>query len=196
MPERALAPEVGDHPLLRGGSWRPVLLTDDNIPDEVGLILKPHPSLHHRKGQVIVALAEARGNVVRHTLDPSGGTCFLRQAPTGKPAIELLFGDLGPGLPINGMTPPYPPHMVGKVFEYRRTLDGFLSCTVMSENTVEMSFREADLAASLSIEDLPVGGMGLSIMAKVMDRVTYVTHVGPWNYLWLVLGVPDESVNR
>jgi anti-sigma regulatory factor (Ser/Thr protein kinase) len=185
---------VSRHPLLSGGTWSVLDLGAEDLIPVVGEALAPYPSLRSRRSEILIALEEARANIARHAHDPDGGVCLVRHSAPDRTALDFLFADRGEGLKINGRLPPYGAETIGQEFEFRHTFDGVVTCRVCGVDTVEIRFhRYPDDHRVLDLENLPVGGMGLSIMSKVMDRLVYLTHIGRANLLWMRLCVPGET---
>jgi len=183
---------IAHHPSLRGGSWSPLDLHGEDLIPVVERLLAPYPALFDRRSQILIALEEARGNIARHAKDPSGGLSFVHHRTPERATLEFLFADAGKGFRIDNTLPPYPAEMIGHVYDFRTTLDGVVTCRVAEADTLEIAFlRKEENWGAMRLEDLPVGGMGLSIISKVMDRVIYLTHVGPANLLWMQLRVPE-----
>lgn len=182
---------VSRHPLLAGGTWSGLDLSVEDLVPVVEHLLRPYPSLWNRRKPVLISLEEARGNIARHAY-PTGGICLVRCAAPGRRILEFLIADRGAGFKIDGCLPPYGQDMIGREFEFRRTLDGTVSCVVHESDVLEIIFRRYPEDRNvLTLDDLPIGGMGLSIIAKVMDRVAYLSHVGTANLLWTQLRIPE-----
>jgi len=185
---------IDRHPLLGGTSWLPLDLEVGDTSPVIGSIVAPYPALWRRRSQIVIALEEARGNVARHAGDPAGGICFVHHETPDRRSLEFLFADAGRGLEIDGELPPYPWHMVGREYEFRQTVDGVVWCRIADSDVVEIGFRAHHPAwPARRFDDIPCGGMGLSIMSKVMDRVAYLTHIGPSNFLWMQIDVPEGA---
>jgi len=189
---RRLLKAISRHPRLGGGAWQVVEMRRESLGPLMEGILASYPWLRPRLYQTLVALEEARNNVVLHTGDPMGGIALVRE-DTSRKAVDFLFTDDGPGFLIEGMRPPYAAPMVGRQYDYRRTVDGVVSCTITGPDSIEVAFRPSAVASERkAIRRVSSSGLGLSIMAKAMDRVVYLTHVGAGNVLWLRLEAPEE----
>lgn len=188
---------VSRHPLLQGGTWSPLDLGDEDLLPVVRRLLAPYPPLQKRGLHILIALEEVRGNIVFHADDPRGGVCLVRHASSERPTLDVVFADRGGGFRIDDRLPPYGKEMLDREYEFRQTLDGVVSCRVAGADTVEIMFRRYPEGHRLpDVEHLPVGGLGLSIMSKVMDRVVYLSHIGPANLLWMQLRVRQEETGR
>jgi anti-sigma regulatory factor (Ser/Thr protein kinase) len=182
---------------LSGDEWRLFENGTSGNDSDIDAAVSGHTEMRGNTNLVMFALEEARGNVVKHGNDPSGGLSFFRKGGDGV-VVEFLFADDGPGFSIKGCLPPYPSNVIGYTGEYRRTLDGRLLTHVEDATTVGLSFVEAprDLD-NIVLDEIPTNGMGLAIVAKIMSRVRYLSNIGNANVLWLqLLDEPDNHTDQ
>jgi anti-sigma regulatory factor (Ser/Thr protein kinase) len=136
-------------------------------------------------------LNEAFVNVIRHT-PPNSDEYVQIIFDIDIPRLIIQFPDQGSGIQIEGYFPPYPPGLVGKTFSLFSTMDGEVYGTVDNEDSILLSFQECDLD-KLDLETLrnraKEGGMGLSLMIKLMDSVRFIYQKGKGNCLEVVKNV-------
>ena len=189
-----LLKSIAQHPHLRGATWQPLAVDIEELPSLIGELLTPYRELLARQEQILIALGEARGNACRHGSDDAGGLCVVGRRAQPHPTLDFLIADGGKGFTLRGERPPYPSSMIGHAYVYRRVLGGTVLCRVAEENVLEIDLEPPDDEdVGFDTDDLPTDGMGLSIIAKVMNRVVYLTAVGPGNVLWLQLRLPAEE---
>ena len=190
---QTLLKAISSHPWLGGGQWEPLNLDPTTLTPMIDEILRPCARGASRRAQILIALQEAHGNVARHADDSTGGMGFVRHSPFESNTLDFLVADQGAGIPVDGQYPPYRIGMVGRSYPFRRTTNGVVFCRVLDSYTLEFSLYTKKIDASLKAEDLPTGGMGMSIMTRTMSRVTYLLDVESWNFLWLQLHCDEDT---
>jgi anti-sigma regulatory factor (Ser/Thr protein kinase) len=179
---------IAIHPWLTGGQWFPIDLKPGAVGSAVSKALDAYPSLLARRGQILIALQEALGNVSRHSRQTTGGIGLCSRLTPDSPTMDFLVPDTGLGITVNGTPPPYGLRMTGHSYPFSHTLNGVVFCHVIEAEVLEFTVQDKRVdVANIATDDIPTNGMGMGIMARVMDRVTYLSHVGGWNLLWLQL---------
>jgi anti-sigma regulatory factor (Ser/Thr protein kinase) len=189
-----LTESIALHPWLKGGQWLPIDMKPGAVGHALSEILEVYPILRAQRGQILIALQEALGNVSRHSRQDTGGIGLCSTPTDNSPTMDFLIPDTGPGITVNGTSPPYGLRMTGHSYPFSHTLNGVVFCHVLEPEVLEFTVQGKRVDVSnVSTDDIPTHGMGMGIMAKVMDRVTYLSHVGAWNLLWLQLLCGNES---
>ncbi len=134
--------------------------------------------------QVRTAVNEAFINVIENSPESARTepVCISFSVDPFSLQVELM--DTGNGIKINDQLPPYPHEMVGKTFELLRTFDGIVWCKVETNRDISLSFEsQIELSRELNREQISVGGLGISIMTKLMNSVEYHYSEDKKNYL-------------
>ena len=121
-------------------------------------------------------LNEAFVNVIRHSeSDLENPVEIIFEIDN--PRLYVHFTDRGRGILLQGHYQPYPPEFVGQSFTLLATIDGEVVAFVEDTNTLILSFREIDISGmdeSELLKNAKAGGMGLSLIVKLMDEVRFV----------------------
>lgn len=135
--------------------------------------------------QLRSTLNEAFVNVIRHSpqrLDEPVEIIF----EIDKPKLRIHFRDKGKGIQIQGHFPPYPDGYKSTTHKILETIDGEVVAYVEDSNTLQMSFNEYnvnEIDPQELLEKVKEGGMGLSLIIKLMDRVRFIFEKGKGNCL-------------
>lgn len=135
--------------------------------------------------QLRSTLNEAFVNVIRHSpkrLDKPVEIIF----EIDKPKLRIHFRDKGKGIQIQGHFPPYPDEYKNTTHKILETIDGEVVAYVEDSNTLQLSFNEYnvdEIDPQELLEKAKEGGMGLSLIIKLMDRVRFVFEKGKGNCL-------------
>ncbi len=103
--------------------------------------------------------------------------------------LGIRIRDRGKGLPIQEQYPPYPNKMVGTKQVLLKTMDGEVIAYVDNDHTITLTFQEhnlEDISSEVLFESAKEGGMGISLMTKLMDEVRFTYLESKYNYLELV----------
>lgn len=103
-----------------------------------------------------------------------------------KPKLRIHFRDKGKGIQIQGHFPPYPDEYKNTTHKILETIDGEVVAYVEDSNTLQLSFNEYnvdEIDPQELLEKAKEGGMGLSLIIKLMDRVRFVFETGKGNCL-------------
>lgn len=100
-------------------------------------------------------------------------------------SFEVSIKDPGKGILVNEFAPPYPESLIGCTEVIQKTLDGQVMAFVENHDRLKISFDEIDLAdleKSGYLEITPTGGLGISLMTKIMDEI-YFEYLGDDGHL-------------
>jgi len=141
-------------------------------------VITPHfdvsvnPNLIH---ELRSTLNEAFANVIRHVpADMDEPVIFTFELDQFE--LNIYFLDKGPGIRINDKIPPYPPDFINSAFKLLETIDGEVQASVLDENSLVLYFKKyvlEDIDKNDLLKRVNDGGMGLSIIIKLMDRVRF-----------------------
>ncbi len=148
-----------------------------------------YPSDRNFASKLRAVMNEVFINVVKHS-DTSAQSEVVRfQFELGMKYFSVSIYDHGPGFEANGYLPPYPNDLVGREFKWREVLDGSVLFSVVDPFTIHFKFepKEIDFADHLSeMPELMDHGLGISIITKLMDSVTYA-YVGEGRFDWKLI---------
>jgi anti-sigma regulatory factor (Ser/Thr protein kinase) len=133
------------------------------------------PSDQVKRDNLSTVMNEIFTNVVKHSNTAKVDGIVRFQLEVGKKELKVSIYDHGPGIKINDQYPPYPLKFVGQKFKFRRVLDGAVFLNVDSSHVLSFSFEQSTSKHELSenLKNLKGHGMGISIITKIMDSVTY-----------------------
>jgi anti-sigma regulatory factor (Ser/Thr protein kinase) len=100
--------------------------------------------------------------------------------------LVISIYDNGPGIVVQKQLPPYDTSLIGLKKIHRKVIDGIVYLTVLDPLSISFYFvknRESKLEDPHAHEDLRGNGLGLSIVTKIMDSLTY-TSIGGGKYDW------------
>lgn len=103
-----------------------------------------------------------------------------------KPKLLIHFRDKGKGIQIQGRFPPYPKDFNNTTHKILETIDGEVVAYVEDSNTLRLNFNDYnidEIDPQKLLEKAKEGGMGLSLIIKLMDRVRFVFETGKGNCL-------------
>ncbi len=128
-------------------------------------------------------------NVVEHSDTAARNEIVRFQFEIGMKYFSISIYDYGPGFKAEGHYPPYPKNLTGKKFKLRDVIDGTVSYTVVDPFSISFSFEEseeADLDMFDELSNLKEHGLGMSIVTKLMDSVTY-SYIGEGKFDWKLI---------
>lgn len=131
-------------------------------------------------------------NIVKHSDTSIIDELVRVQFEIGENAVMISIFDFGPGIKINNSLPPYDKKYIGKKYEFRKVVDGIVHATVVNPYSISFTFEAHPDPDSIQfnrvdeIEFLHGHGLGVSIMTKIMDSVTY-SFIGGGKYDWLLI---------
>ena len=128
-------------------------------------------------------------NIIKHSKTAEENELVRFQYELGLHYFTISIYDYGPGFDAGGYMPPYPKKMVGTKHILREVLDGAVHFTITDPFSVSFEFIEKDdvnLDDLDSLDNIEENGMGISIVTKLMDSVTY-TYIGQGKYDWRLI---------
>jgi len=128
-------------------------------------------------------------NIVEHTNTAAEKEVVRFQYEIGKNFFSISIYDYGPGFKADGHLPPYPKNCVGEKYKLRDVIDGAVYYKVTDPFSITFHFEEKDdveLDDLLDFNSLSDSGMGMSIVAKIMDNVTY-SYIGNGKFDWKLI---------
>ena len=150
-----------------------------------------YPDDEQIRHKLCAVMNEVFVNIVKHS-DTSNIDELVRvQFEVGADAFMISIFDYGPGIKINNSLPPYDKKYFGKKYEFRQVVDGVVYATVINPYSISFTFEShpdpiiEDANRLDEIEFLQGHGLGVSIMTKIMNSVTY-SFIGEGKYDWLM----------
>lgn len=128
-------------------------------------------------------------NIVEHSNTAAQNEIVRFQFEIGFQYFTISIYDYGPGFKADGCYPPYPKEIIGQRFKLREVIDGTVCFTVVDPFMVSFSFEERKEAALDHLDELSNlkdHGLGISIVTKLMDTVTY-SYIGQGKYDWRLI---------
>lgn len=151
-----------------------------------------YPENEQIRHKLCAVMNEVFVNIVEHS-DTSRIDELVRvQFEIGSKAFMISIFDFGPGIKINNNLPPYDKKYIGEKYEFRKVVDGIVYATVDNPFSISFTFESHPDPDNLKfnrmdeIEFLQGHGLGVSIMTKIMDTVTY-SFIGEGKYDWLMI---------
>ena len=133
-------------------------------------------------------------NIVKHS-DTSDENEIIRfQFEIGLKYFSISIYDYGPGFQADGNYPPYPKNCINKKYKLRDVIDGIVYYTVVDPFSINFSFEEKN---DIELDDLENfgklndNGLGMSIITKLMDTVTY-SYIGNGKFDWKLVKRLEE----
>ena len=128
-------------------------------------------------------------NIVEHSDTAAQNEIVRFQFEVRLDYLTISIYDYGPGFKAEGFFPPYPEELNGKKYKLRDVLDGIVYFNVINPLEVSFSFEEKDdvnLDQLGELDNLEDSGMGISIITKLMDTVSY-TYIGHGKFDWKLI---------
>ncbi len=128
-------------------------------------------------------------NIVKHTETAAQDEMVRFQFELGLDLFTISIYDYGPGFPAKGHYPPYPSDLIGNKYKLRDVIDGTVYFTVVDPVEVSFSFvetQESDFNQLSGLDMLEDHGLGISIVTKLMDTVTY-SYIGQGKFDWKLI---------
>lgn len=125
-------------------------------------------------------------NIVKHSKTSEENEIIRFQFEIGLKYFSISIYDYGPGFKANDHLPPYPKECIGEKYKLRDVIDGIVYYTVSDPFSIIFSFEEkqdVELDDLMDFEKLNDNGLGMSIVTKLMDTVTY-SYVGNGKFDW------------
>jgi anti-sigma regulatory factor (Ser/Thr protein kinase) len=148
-----------------------------------------YPEDKNKRDSLGTVMNEVFTNIVKHSHTTKFDGMVRFQLKIGSKNLVVSIFDHGPGIKINNELPPYTDATIGKKIQFRQVIDGAVYMSVLSPTDVNFTFEKSDPDSSLStnIKYLKGHGLGLSIMTKIMDTVTYTMREdGQFDWLMII----------
>lgn len=170
----------------------PCKLDYTKLVEDVADLIGKHISADKKdqfSGKLRTVMNEVFINIVEHSNTAAQNEIVRFQFELGFKYFTMSIYDYGPGFKADKFYPPYPKEIVGQKFKLREVIDGTVYFTVVDPFGVSFSFdekNEADLDQLEEITEMRDHGMGVSIITKLMDSVTY-SYIGQGKYDWKLI---------
>lgn len=142
----------------------------------------------HTAFELKVVLNEAFINVINHSSSDLKSLVEI-MFEIEPHRLGIRFRDTGRGMPIHKHYPPYPEQMIGTSQVLLKTMDGKVIAYIKDNRTLILTFKENNIE-KISSERLAElardGGMGISLMTKIMDEVRFQYFDLEGNFLELI----------
>lgn len=129
-------------------------------------------------------------NIVNHSNTSAENEIVRFQFEIGLKYFSISIYDYGPGFIAADSQPPYSKKVIGRRFKLIDVLDGSVYYTVTDPFSVTFNFDESDESVAdtdiANYEKLREDGLGMSIVTKLMDTVTY-SYVGNGKFDWKLI---------
>jgi anti-sigma regulatory factor (Ser/Thr protein kinase) len=128
-------------------------------------------------------------NIVNHSNTASKNEIVRFQFELGYQYFTTSIYDYGPGFKADQHYPPYPKNLAEKKFKLRELMDGTVYFTVIDPFSISFQFEERekiDVDQFSEIAEVRDNGLGISIITKLMDSVTY-SYIGQGKYDWKII---------
>lgn len=135
------------------------------------------------KGKISAVMNEVFMNIVEHSKTADENEVVRFQFEIGLRYFSISIYDYGPGFKADGKLPPYPKKLIGKKYKLRDVIDGEVSYRVVDPFSISFMFDEKDDFELDDLENLNDSGLGMSIVTKLMDTVTY-SYIGNGKFDW------------
>jgi len=157
----------------------------EEVSVQIGTYLTNKTSAHFIQ-KLRAVMNEIFINIVEHSDTAKQNEIVRFQFEIGLEYFTTSIYDYGPGFAADGHYPPYPEKVIGQRFKLRDVIDGSVYFTVIDPFSLTFSFvekEETDLNAFEGLDLLNDHGLGISIVTKIMDNVTY-SYLGHGKYDW------------
>ena len=129
------------------------------------------PEARHHYDDLCMVMNEIFTNIVKHSDTKKSREIIEIQMIVNPVELKISVLDHGPGIVVKKQRPPYDHKLVGHREPFRKVLDGTVYLTVNSPRQLCFSFENEALVDDL--HQFHGHGFGLSIITKIMDRLTY-----------------------
>jgi anti-sigma regulatory factor (Ser/Thr protein kinase) len=145
-----------------------------------------YPDDEAARNRLSAVMNEVFTNIVKHSDTSNQDEMVRLQIEIDSGLLVISIYDYGPGIEVEQQLPPYDKTLIGKRKKLRKVIDGVVYLTVLDPNSLSFYFvkgENADLHDPNNLENLRSEGLGLSIVTKIMDSLTY-TSLGDGRYDW------------
>jgi anti-sigma regulatory factor (Ser/Thr protein kinase) len=147
------------------------------------------PDEERLRNELTSVMNEVFTNIVQHSDTAKLGDMVRIQVEIGTRTFFISIYDNGPGIKIDNQLPPYDKKLVGQKVEFRKVLDGIVYAIISNPYSVSFKFEqceEKDFNRLEELEEMDDHGLGISIITKIMDSVSY-SYVGDGKYDWQMI---------
>jgi anti-sigma regulatory factor (Ser/Thr protein kinase) len=145
-----------------------------------------YPDDNDARNRLSAVMNEVFTNIVKHSDTSDQNEMVRLQMEIESGLLTISIYDYGPGIEIEKQLPPYDISLIGIKKIYRKVIDGIVYLTVLDPNSLSFYFvnvEEDESQDTIILDDLGGHGLGLSIVTKIMDSLTY-TYIGEGKYDW------------
>jgi anti-sigma regulatory factor (Ser/Thr protein kinase) len=145
-----------------------------------------YPNDHGARNRLSAVMNEVFTNIVKHSDTSDQNEMVRLQMEIESGLLIISIYDYGPGIEVEKQLPPYNTSLIGTKKIYRKVIDGIVYLTVLDPNSLSFYFvnvEEDESQDTMILDDLQGHGLGLSIVTKIMDSLTY-TFIGEGKYDW------------
>lgn len=127
-------------------------------------------------------------NIVEHSDTAAQNEIVRFQFELSTKYFTISIYDYGPGFKAENSYPPYPKEIVGRKYKVRDVIDGSVFFTIVDPFALSFSFEplKDKNNGEKKLEKLKDHGLGISIVTKLMDSVTY-SYIGQGKYDWKLI---------
>ena len=148
-----------------------------------------YPDNERFRNELTSAMNEVFTNIVQHSDTAKFGDIVRIQVEIGTRTFFISIYDNGPGIEINNQLPPYNKNLVGQKIEFKKVLDGMVYVIISNPYSISFKFEPSEEKDFNRLDELDIlndHGLGISIITKIMDSVTY-SYVGDGKYDWQMI---------
>lgn len=145
-----------------------------------------YPGDEAARHRLSAVMNEVFTNIVKHSDTSNQDEMVRLQMEVESGLLLISIYDHGPGIEVENQLPPYDKSLIGTRKKMRKVVDGIVYLTVLDPYSLSFYFvneEEANLQDPEKLDDLKGHGLGLSIVTKIMDSLTY-TSIGDGKYDW------------
>ena len=157
----------------------------EEVAAQIGVYLKSKVSPQFIQ-KIRAVMNEIFMNIVNHSETAEKQEIVRFQFEIGHEYFTTSIYDYGRGFSAEGYHPPYPEKVIGKTFKLRDVLDGSVHFQVVDPFTLTFAFIEKEQSETELIDEFALlddHGLGISIITKIMDSVSY-SYLGNGKYDW------------
>jgi anti-sigma regulatory factor (Ser/Thr protein kinase) len=145
-----------------------------------------YPDDEGARNRLSSVMNEVFTNIVRHSDTSNQDEMVRLQMEVESGLLVISIYDNGPGILVENQLPPYDKSLIGKRRKLRKVIDGIVYLIVVDANSLSFYFKESEeseMKGPDNLDELKDHGLGLSIVTKIMDSITY-TSIGDGKFDW------------